>query len=106
MTAEVHFISSDGIETVVDATAGESIMQTALANGVPGIIGECGGTLTCATCHVFVDDVSPGRLAPMEEMEDEMLDGAMTERRDNSRLSCQLRLKDSQVLWVTTPPEQ
>jgi len=91
---------------VVEGSAGDSVMETAVRHGVPGIVGECGGSLSCATCHVFVDDADLAGLAPMSEMEDEMLYGTAVDRRENSRLSCQLKLGPDTDLHVTTPRTQ
>ncbi len=66
-------------------------MEAAVDNSVPGIIAECGGACACATCHVYVDEQWKGRLAPMDDMEDAMLESAV-ERRPNSRLSCQIEI--------------
>jgi 2Fe-2S ferredoxin len=102
----ITYTESTGASRTVPATAGDSVMETAVRNGVPGIVAECGGSLSCATCHVFVaEDDLPG-LPPMEEMEDEMLYGAATDRQDNSRLSCQVRVTEDMDLHVTTPPTQ
>lgn len=102
----VQYTDDDGTQRTIEATPGDSVMETAVRNGVPGIVGECGGSLSCATCHVFVDEADLDGLAPMSEMEDEMLWGAAVDRQDNSRLSCQLKLVDGQVLHVTTPETQ
>lgn len=88
------------------AGAGDSVMETAVRNGIPGIVGECGGSLSCATCHVYVDEADLASLPPMDEMEDEMLWGAAEERQDNSRLSCRLKLTEGCDLHVTTPATQ
>ncbi|WP_105035565.1 2Fe-2S iron-sulfur cluster-binding protein [Cryobacterium aureum] len=99
----VTYISATGSETAVAGFAGDSVMETAVRNGVPGIVAECGGSLSCATCHVFVcaDSVFP----PMEDLEDDMLDGTAVDRESNSRLSCQLKLRDTDIR-VTTPETQ
>jgi 2Fe-2S ferredoxin len=81
-------------------------METAVRNGVPGIVGECGGSLSCATCHVFVDETDLAELGGPGEMEDEMLYGTAVERRGNSRLSCQIKLDPGSDLHVTTPESQ
>lgn len=101
----ITFTSADGEATTVEATAGDSVMETAVRHGVPGIVAECGGSLSCATCHVFVDEDDLAQLPAMEEMEDEMLWGAAVDREDCSRLSCQLRVTDRD-LHVTTPKTQ
>jgi ferredoxin, 2Fe-2S len=69
-------------------------------------VAECGGSLSCATCHVFVDPDDFSALPPMEEMEDEMLYGAAVDRAETSRLSCQIRIADGMDLHVTTPETQ
>ncbi|MDJ0348770.1 2Fe-2S iron-sulfur cluster-binding protein [Cryobacterium sp. PH29-G1] len=99
----VTYISATGGETAVVGFAGDSVMETAVRNGVPGIVAECGGSLSCATCHVFVcaDSVFPA----MEDLEDDMLDGTAVDREVNSRLSCQLKLLDADIR-VTTPETQ
>ncbi len=104
--SQVTYVDSTGAARVVAATVGDSVMETAVRNGVPGIVAECGGSLSCATCHVYVDEADLADLPPMEEMEDEMLWGTAADRRDNSRLSCQLRIGEGCDLHVTTPDTQ
>ena len=99
----VTYISATGSETAVAGFAGDSVMETAVRNGVPGIVAECGGSLSCATCHVFV--CADSAFDPMEELEDDMLDGTAIDREANSRLSCQLKLRDADIR-VTTPETQ
>jgi 2Fe-2S ferredoxin len=103
---KVFYSQPDGTERVVDATAGDSVMQTAVRNGVAGILGQCGGVLSCATCHVFLAEKHAEEFPPVSEDEDEMLDCAATDREDNSRLSCQLVLADGQEVHVTVPETQ
>lgn len=102
----VSFTEHDGTHREIEASTGDSVMETAVRNGVPGIVAECGGSLSCATCHVFVDPQDLEKLPEMEEMEDEMLYGTAEDRQENSRLSCQLRLEDDMDLHVTTPESQ
>jgi ferredoxin, 2Fe-2S len=102
----VTYTDATGESRVIEATVGDSVMETAVRNGVPGIVAECGGSLSCATCHVFVDEADLASLPPMEEMEDEMLWGAAQDREDNSRLSCQLKVTEGCDLHVTTPATQ
>lgn len=102
----VTFTDSQGEQRTVEAAAGDSVMETAVRNGVPGIVAECGGSLSCATCHVLVDPQDLGHLPPMGDMEDEMLYGTTEDRRENSRLSCQLPVTEGTDLHVTTPETQ
>ena len=88
---KVRFILHDGTERVVEGDAGASIMQTAVDNMVPGIIGDCGGNCSCATCHGYVDSAWIGKLKPISESEAAMLDGAIRVQAD-SRLMCQIKL--------------
>lgn len=103
---KVTYTDSSGDARTIEANVGDTVMETAVRNGVPGIVAECGGSLSCATCHVYVDAADVDTLVPMEEMEDEMLWGTSEERRDNSRLSCQLKVADDTDLHVTTPASQ
>lgn len=103
---QITYTDASGEARTLDANVGDSVMETAVRNGVTGIVAECGGSLSCATCHVFVDPVEVDLLPPMEEMEDEMLWGAATDREDNSRLSCQIKVTDDMDLHVTTPSTQ
>lgn len=80
----------DGSEITAEATEGESLMQAAVANDVPGVIGECGGCLSCATCHVIVPDDWQARTGTPEDHEDGMLDVTAAPRTPASRLSCQI----------------
>jgi 2Fe-2S ferredoxin len=102
----ITYTDAGGHARTVEASVGDSVMETAVRNGVPGIVAECGGSLSCATCHVFVDEDELASLPPMEEMEDEMLWGAAVDRRDNSRLCCQIKVADGMDLHVTTPETQ
>ena len=105
---KVVFITLDSCERIVDAQVGESVMAAAVRNGVSGIIGECGGNCSCATCHVYVDDEFSSSVGGAGDMEDDLLDlGAAAERRDTSRLSCQIQVtEDLDGLTVHVPAEQ
>lgn len=103
---KIHFTDNDGETRTIEANVGDSVMETAVRNGVPGIVAECGGSLSCATCHVFVDEAQYADLPPMEDMEDEMLWGAAVDREDCSRLSCQIKVTEDMDLSVTTPETQ
>ena len=104
--ASVTYTNSEGQQRTVEAAAGDSVMETAMRHGVDGIVAECGGSLSCATCHVFVDSVEGGELPEMSEMEDEMLWGTAVDREDDSRLSCQLVLQEDTDVHVRTPETQ
>ena len=83
---------ADGREITLDVSEGESLMQAATRHGVPGIIGECGGSLSCATCHVVVDPDWADRAGPPGAFEEDMLDITEAGREPTSRLSCQIRM--------------
>jgi 2Fe-2S ferredoxin len=90
---KIRFILHDGTEHAVEGEVGHSAMQTAIDNMVPGIIADCGGNCSCATCHGYVDPAWLDKLAPISESEAAMLDGAMRVE-DNSRLTCQINLTE------------
>lgn len=102
----VVYTADDGGVTTITGRPGDSIMETAVRNGVPGIVGECGGSLSCATCHVFVADDTLDLVGGPGDLEDEMLDGTAVDREENSRLSCQIKLQGGCEYHVTTPREQ
>lgn len=76
----------------VDAGVGESVMAAAVRNGVPGIIGECGGNASCATCHVYVRDDFLPLVGEPNEVEEDLLELGVSDRREGSRLSCQIEV--------------
>ena len=102
----ITYVETDGTRHETEGEVGPTVMETAIMNGVPGIVAECGGSLSCATCHVFVDEADLAGLPEMEEMEDEMLWGTAVDRQDNSRLSCQIKVCEGIDLHVTTPSTQ
>ncbi len=103
----VTYISSRQERHEIDAEPGVSVMKTAVGNRIPGIVGECGGELQCATCHVYVDEANTLPLPPMSDDEDEMLEAAACERTERSRLSCQLICTlETNGLIVHTPETQ
>ncbi|MGI3166260.1 2Fe-2S iron-sulfur cluster-binding protein [Pseudooceanicola sp. 200-1SW] len=104
---KVTFIDHDGTQTTLEAAEGDSVMETAIANGIDGIVAECGGSMMCATCHCYVDDAWIERTGTRSESEDDMLDSAASEVKPTSRLSCQIRLgADLDGLVVHLPEEQ
>ncbi|GGM63901.1 ferredoxin [Micromonospora sonchi] len=104
---QVNFHTPDGEKISIDAPEGESVMQVAVQNGIRWIVGECGGSLMCATCHVYVDPDNSQRLGVASDDEDEMLEAAASPRTECSRLSCQIRLGEAdQGINIHLPPTQ
>ncbi len=91
---KMTFVLPDGTRKDVEATDGHSVMETALANGIDEIRGECGGALACATCHVYVEAAPEGVIGVAGEDEMDMLDFAETEVRAESRLCCQIKVSE------------
>lgn len=101
----VIFVLPDGSERRVDVAAGTSVMLAAVDHAVPGILGDCGGGASCATCHVWVDAAWAARLPAPEAVEDDLLGFTEAERRSTSRLGCQIALDASlDGLRVEIPP--
>lgn len=89
-------------ERVVDGQVGSSVMQVAVQADIPGIVGECGGDMSCATCHVYCEDQSGfKRSSPDEEDLLELAD----DLRDSSRLSCQLKLTADTANVIVEVPQ-
>ncbi|MGA0572953.1 2Fe-2S iron-sulfur cluster-binding protein [Variovorax sp. VNK109] len=104
---EITYILSDGTRRTVSASAGDSVMRAAVMNDVRGIDGECGGCLSCATCHVYVDAEWLAKLPACDPMEIELLSTVADERREGSRLGCQITLDATlDGLVVTMPGRQ
>jgi ferredoxin, 2Fe-2S len=103
---KISFLEPGGARREIDAPLGVTLMEAARQNDVQGIEAQCGGACACATCHVYIDPQWMSRLEPREEMEDAMLDIAW-ERRDTSRLSCQIHVTEElEGLHVTVPARQ
>ncbi len=104
---KIIYIEPSGRDVELQVPEGWSLMEGAFQNGVDGIEAECGGSCTCATCHVYIDERYLERLNPISPNEDEMLDCTASERRANSRLSCQVQVTEQlDGLVVTVPPTQ
>ena len=100
----INFILADGNRHAVEATDGEVVMRVAVRNGFSGILAECGGACSCATCHVHIDPSWVDKLPPKEELETEMLDFA--EGVDaTSRLSCQIKITPALDGLIVHVPE-
>ena len=102
---KLTIVAFDGTEFVLDAEAGSTVMETAIRNAVPGIEAECGGACACATCHVYVDEAWTETVGQPDVMEEDMLDFAF-DTKDNSRLSCQIKMTDAFDGLVVRVPEQ
>lgn len=103
---KITFIDPDGTERTIEAETGATVMEAAVNNDVPGILATCGGSCSCATCHVYVAPDWFERLGPLSLEELDMLDTAH-DLEPNSRLSCQIMVTpDIDGLVVRTPPRQ
>ena len=103
---KITYVDHAGTARTVEGSVGATVMETALRNNVPGIDAECGGACACATCHVYVDDAWIAVVGKAQDMEQDMLDFA-TDVRENSRLSCQIKITpDLDGMKVATPAQQ
>jgi len=104
--AKITFIQHNGTEQTVDGLPGMSVMETAVKNQVAGIDADCGGACACATCHVYIEPDWVEKVGARNPMEEDMLDFAF-DVRDNSRLSCQIKVSDAlDGLRVKVPEKQ
>jgi ferredoxin, 2Fe-2S len=103
---DITFIHPDGTEQGLEAPEGVSVMQVASGAGIAGIVAECGGSAMCATCHVYVDPAWLDRIPAPLANELEMLECTASERRPESRLSCQIKLDASLNGLVVRLPER
>jgi ferredoxin, 2Fe-2S len=106
-TLSVTFkLAEGGDRKIEDAKVGWSLMETARANSVDGILADCGGSRACATCHVYIDPQWQEIVGRPDDDEAEVLDMVSEARRANSRLSCQITLRSElDGLIVTVAPE-
>ena len=103
---KITFIDADGVSRTIEADVGSTVMESALRNGIPGIDAECGGACACATCQVYVAEEWLDKIGPAQQMEEDMLDFAF-DVRSNSRLSCQIKVRETlDGLVVETPIRQ
>lgn len=102
----ITYIEHDGAEQQVEVDIGSTVMQGAVNNGLDGIVAECGGACSCATCHCYVDEKWIEMVGAPEDMEQEMLKG-LSASKENSRLSCQIEVTESlDGLIVRLPKSQ
>lgn len=106
-TIKFTFVAPGDSRHEVEGIAGESVMEVAYANAIEGVVAECGGSMSCGTCHVYLDDRSFAEIDPPSDNENDMLDIVSSERRPTSRLSCQVLLTDRFAgAEVTIPASQ
>ena len=103
---DVTLIDAGGLSRTLQVPEGQSLMQAAVSAGVRGIVGECGGSAMCATCHVYVDEAFADQLPTPLETELEMLECTASERLPNSRLGCQIKLSAALNGLVVRLPER
>ena len=104
--AKITYKEFEGSSKTIEVENGLSVMEGAIQNDIPGIDADCGGSMACATCHVYVKERWINKLPKAEEAEVDMIDMAY-EPKKNSRLSCQLIVSDElEGLIITTPAKQ
>jgi 2Fe-2S ferredoxin len=91
----VIFIDAQGIRKDIEVAVGMSLMRAATQHGVEGVVADCGGSMSCATCHVFVEHAFLDALDPPGATENQMLDFTAAPRQPNSRLSCQVTMREA-----------
>ncbi len=103
---QITFIDSRGTARTVEGEVGSTVMETAIKNTVPEIEAECGGACACSTCHVYIEEAWREKVGEPSPMEEDMLDFAYNVQ-PNSRLSCQIKVRDDlDGLIVRTPDRQ
>ena len=103
---KINYIDSEGNSKTIEVEKCLSVMEGAIQNDIPGIDADCGGSMACATCHVYVEENWLNKLPKAEDAEIDMIDMAY-EPKKNSRLSCQLIVTNElDGLTVTTPAKQ
>lgn len=90
----VVYITRDGKRHECNVENGYSVMEGAINNNIDGIVAECGGACACATCHAYIDDAWLDKISELDDMQDSMLEAAY-ERKNNSRLTCQIEMSDA-----------
>jgi 2Fe-2S ferredoxin len=101
---KITYIEASGTEHVVEVPVGWTVMEASVKNGLPGILGECGGCCACGTCRVFVDARWHGKLPKPSDLEDAMLDPA--DQQQGQRLGCQIKLNEELDGMILRLPEK
>jgi 2Fe-2S ferredoxin len=103
---KITYTNYQGNSKTIDVENGLTVMEGAIQNDIQGIDADCGGSMACATCHVYVEEKWLNKIPKAEEAEVDMIDMA-SEPKKNSRLSCQLIVSDElDGLTVITPEKQ
>ena len=103
---KITYKDNEGNSKTIEVENGLTVMEGAIQNDIPGIDADCGGSMACATCHVYVEETWFDKLPKAEDAETDMIDMSY-EPKKNSRLSCQLIVSDElEGLIVTTPAQQ
>ena len=103
---KIKYNDFQGNSKTIEVDNGLSVMEGAIQKDIPGIDADCGGSMACATCHVYVEDKWFDKIPKAEDAENDMIDMAF-EPKKNSRLSCQIIINDElDGLEVTTPEKQ
>lgn len=103
--AKIIYQHPSGEQTTVDLSNGQTLMEGAVYNGISGILAECGGSCACATCHIYVDEAFMDKVGPLGDYEEDMLEEVASPKKENSRLSCQIRVTDELDGLVVYLPE-
>ena len=91
----VTYIHPGGKRLEVEVPIGQNLMMAAASHGIEGIVGDCGGAMSCATCYVIVEEPFAALLPAPDDTESQMLDFTAAPRQANSRLSCQIQMSDA-----------
>tara|TARA_B100000963_G_scaffold288286_1_gene257572 strand:+ start:435 stop:755 length:321 start_codon:yes stop_codon:yes gene_type:complete len=102
---KITYVEHNGTQHTIDVQNGLTVMEGAIQNDIPGIDADCGGSMACATCHVYVKDEWYNKLDEKTEGEDDMIDQAYDPKK-NSRLSCQITVSDKIEGLVVHLPEK
>ena len=102
---KITFNDFQGNSKTIEVDNGLSVMEGAIQNDIPGIDADCGGSMACATCHVYVEDKWFDKIPKAEDAENDMIDMAF-EPKKNSRLSCQIIVSDDLNGLVVDMPEK
>ena len=103
--AKITYIESSGSSHTIEISSGLSVMEGAIQNDIPGIDADCGGSMACATCHVYVKEEWFNKIPKKEDGEEDMLDMAY-EPSKFSRLSCQVIVSDELDGLIVSIPEK